>query len=117
MQKDGKYKGEHRWMGILTIGEEIVPRLHVDGKGGSWGRQESLWDIPSPQLPPSQPTSNLATVSSPAVSMSIEGSSLPVCPHQSVYFGATVSCQIVVPKLVSIAFSLRPEEALLVLIL
>ena len=57
------------------------------------------------------------TISSPVVNMSIQGCSHLVPLHPSAYFGSIFPNKILVPKLVSIAFSLRPEEALLVLTL
>ena len=92
-------RGEHPGMDILTTGEETVPSSHNPHPG---------FHNPHPVF---------GIVSSPVVSMFIPGVFPLVSPHPFAYFGTIFPTKILVPKLVNIAFSLRPEEALLVLTL
>ena len=91
----------------------------------TWKIDSELWTsvgkyvpqgcLPPPQLPPSQPITNLWHNFLPSGKY-VHPRDFPLLPpHLSKYFGAIFSCQILAPKLVNIAFSLRLEEASLML--
>ena len=82
---------------------------HPLQQGGAQ-QQFSSWDKYFQQGCLPLPTPNIWHKFSPAVSMSIPG-----VISAFTYFDAIFSCQNVGTKLVTITFSLRPEEALLVL--